>query len=248
MKQVLEKALRLRNNINQHTSYNDTNITDGTRRLLTDDRHVFIPQLQVIENPTDVDTLCNIIDGDIVELEYVRFTGSQYIQFDFILSGNSRYELDISLINNVGTGISAWQQTGKSSSVLSTRTSGKISIGGNAVDYTENTRGIFGQDYLNGKAIIFGNDTYSDSNDMGKPNYANFRIGHWYENGSSYYPITGNLYGFNHWENEILVHQCVPCFNFAVFKAGLWDKKNNYFYNPNGTLSMGRPIILNGGG
>jgi len=246
MKEALRRAIAIRDGINRKTGYSDANITDGVNHLLTDNRQIFIPQFQVIENPTDVNALCKIINGDIIELEYVRFTGSQYIQFDFILSGNSRYELDMSLINNVGTGISSFQQTGKSTSVISTRNSGKIAIGGNTVDYIENTRGIFGQDYLNGKAIIFGEDIYPDLNNMGKPNYANFRIGHWYENGSSYYPITGNLYRFNHWENGVLAHQCVPCFNFAVSKAGLWDKKNNYFYNPNGTLSMGS-IILNGG-
>ena len=75
MKRVMEKALRLRDNINAQTGYNDTNITSGVQRLLTDDRRVFMPQLKIV--PTQDDCEVSHLIETYTDLEYLELSGGE---------------------------------------------------------------------------------------------------------------------------------------------------------------------------
>lgn len=92
MKEALRRAIAIRDGINRKTGYPDTNITDGVKHLSTDNRQIFIPQFQVIENPKDVNV---IFDDDPFEtLEYLEATGAQYIDTGFKPTPNTRIVID----------------------------------------------------------------------------------------------------------------------------------------------------------
>lgn len=171
--------------------------------------------------------------SEFTEVEYIGFTGTQELKTDFTLLETSKYEIDIDLADMCGTGISRYNLPENSSSVLSTRTSGKIIIG--AATRVNNTgRGIFGQNYADGTATEYGIQ-YDDSINQNKPNAYPYVVGYWYEGGKKYYPITANLYGLKIWDNNILVRDFVPCYHTATGIIGMFDTVNNKFYMNAGT-------------
>lgn len=115
MKRVMEKALRLRDNINTQTGYNDTNITNGVKRLLKGyemqpsgsmalipvsiiDTHnvTRIPQTQEIplQNNNDCETEFESKLAYLT-LDYLESTGFQYIDTGFKPTPNTRIVIDM---------------------------------------------------------------------------------------------------------------------------------------------------------
>lgn len=176
-------------------------------------------------------------------LEYLQFTSSQVIYTDFVIQGNQKFNIDIDLNNNYGTGISSYNRSGFSSSVLNTRTSGKIKIGyGDQVD--NKGRGIFSLNYPTGEWSSY-ESSGQIATPLDVPNYYWYMFGCWYELGVEYYHMTAKLYGFELYDDSIdkvkdLKPMEIVSLGDYIIGYGLYDSINNLLYvSGKGTLQKG---------
>ncbi len=252
MKRVMEKALLLRNNINTKTQYNDYDITSGVQRLLTDDRNVFIPQFQLIDNIEDCEVSIDILNEFDI-LEYLQFNAGAYIPTNIKRNGETKFQVDLEFqvvtisngiffymgleaLANVGTGTALGVHNSKFNF---------IEPGNNWREFTNaNTNNNSVSVLYNGNDVtISGSLSYNVSN-------ANFGTSAAWNAYSLCFgnPTAGTVpyifRGSSVYINDVLIETFYPAKSKKSNTYGLLNQ-NNKFYAGSGSFTPG-PIISGG--
>ena len=190
------------------------------------------------------------IENDYIfkPIEYLGFTSSQVIYTDFVITGTQKFMMDIQINNNYASGISNWANggyiSGKSNSAISTRINGKIYVNdGFSVDNIG--RGSFGEDYKLGEVYAYNQIGNMPAHSIGNPNRWWFMIGCLWEQLVEYYHMTGNLYGFELYDNSTTKVKDMKPMEITttggyVINYGLYDSINKLLYVAGkGTLQKG---------
>lgn len=180
-------------------------------------------------------------------LEYLGFTSSQVIYMDFVIQGTQKYLIDLNILNDYATGISKWRSNGSklnvSNSIISSKTSGMISVSG--FSNANSGRGLFGVDYDIGEIYAYNLTSALASDSIGNPNPFWYMIGCFWENNVEYYTMTGNLYGFELYDNSSTKIKDMKPMELRTLHNneityGLYDSINKLLYVAGkGTLQKG---------
>lgn len=256
---ALRRAKTLREEINSRTGVADTTVTEGVKRLLRNSgtevaiQHEAAMHLDIYPDPIiareEFSRMMDYGEFEVSEVdfrvvfdqfEYAEFTGNsnQVMSFDFILQNTDKFEIDINMANDCGTGVSNYTQSGKTCSVLSTKVSGKIGFRDTGFFVDNIGRGKFSKDYSTGIISLYG-QTFQGSSplSMGGPNYTNYIMGCWLERGSWYYYLRGKFYNLKTWRNGVLTRDIYPgdvnsYLDGSLIKSqrGLYDTINKIIY------------------
>lgn len=262
--QALIRAKTLREEINARTGVNDATVTEGVKRLLRGGgdesiiQHEASTHLDIFPDPIiareEFSRMMDYGNFEVSEVdlrtefsyfEYAEFIGNsnQVVQFDFTLQSTDKFEIDIDMQNNCGTGVSNASKSGTTCSVLSTKNSGKIGFRDTGFFVNNTGRGKFGKDYNTGIISLY-DQTFQGSRSlsMGGPNYTNYIMGCWLENGTEYYYLKGKFYNLKIWSNGVLTRDIYPG-NINIYwngsllegdQRGLYDIINKKMYpSPN---------------
>ena len=250
MKRVIEKALKLLNNINNETGYEDSDITSGIRRLNTDDRKVFMPQTQLVYNSDDEDGISNIEDY-ITELQYIESTGTQYISTRLQATPNTHIVIDMQFTQAVGSDHSFLLGSNEQSSTSSSNTKFGFGFGW---DYTPSTGHFitnindanhyawtdagFGDtnrhvwDLKSGSQKIdnveYSTTTISSNKTTDMYFYLFARRASWNGGATEFCPM--KLYSCQMYDGETLIRDFVPAYNSYLMLNGLFDRVEKVFY------------------
>lgn len=262
MKEALRRAIAIRDGINRKTGYFDTNITDGVNHLLTDDRRVFTPQLQIIPNQDDCEVSFGRREDYIDEYyEYIESSGTQYIQLDYYMTPGSRVVADIQFLETI-----------RQSRIIATQYNNSNY---STYEFYINGSGYWATGHKNGDGDWTASSVVADTNRHIFDYWAN----HYYkiDNGTvldgtftnttthnSYYPIRiflqspaqsgsyayskGRIFGYEIYDdNEIKVRDCKPCHDSLTNSYGLFDPLTRMFYPNAGSGSFTPGPIISGG-
>lgn len=261
MKEALRRAIAIRDGLNKKTGYNDTNITDGVNHLSTDNKNVFRPQFQVVNNPTLTDIVWNgEMQNYITELEYIESTGTQLIHTRFNATPTLRIVIDMQYTEPVGA-ISMLQGSQESSSTTSSVKRFGFGFGWDNNDQGTNT---FITNIANVQNYAWSSAGFADLNrhvwdlQSGSQKIDNVefatttissdrttdlqfclfaRRAAW-NNGALSDFCKMRLFSCQAYDNGVLFRNYAPSYNSFLKCNGLFDKVNKIFY-PNNRLEEG---------
>lgn len=215
---ALQKSQKLLRNINKRTGVNDLDITTAVNRFLQtlgNDRLNqnevstlldSYPDPRIFKNESD-----NLRDDTLITINayetsitftpytYAEFTGNQYVMLDFAIQGDEKFLIDMEMRNACESGVSNYNYSNNSDSILSTRTSNYIYFRNlDSYKVPNAGRGIFGKNYNTGECILYNNVVVTDTNNRSykKTNPGNYVIGASYRpcDNSFSYKMTGKFY------------------------------------------------------
>lgn len=184
------------------------------------------------------------------EVEYVTFHGNnsgtsstEYIDTGVVPSATKGFFLDADMTG--ASGCTGWGSGADRAATIFRGYSTDCRIQADNVSaaktYQAAGRHVWIIDYYNQK---MGYDSTLDSISPAQYGVLNFYLGSWYEAGTTYYGMGGNVYSFKIHDGENLLVNYVPCYRKSDSVIGFYDTVNNVFKvnNGGGTFTKGPDV------
>jgi len=195
----------------------------------------------------------NRLPTEYQEVEYIKTTGTQYIDTGVIgkngISAELKFELSTkdngSLLGNRMTGTTRfwpamWYNNKWNSTIaVDSYSTHSTTINANTIYTTYFKSDSSGWTFdVNNNRVSSGNLTVNNTNNMWMFGTNNN------DSSTLQYPFKGKAYYAKIWNGDELVRYFIPCYRKSDNKPGLYDLVNNVFYTNNGTgeFSIGSPI------
>ena len=190
------------------------------------------------------------IPEEYQEVEYVTFHGTnsgtsstEYIDTGVVPSATKGFFLDADVIG--ASGCTGWGSGANSAATIFRGNSTGLRIQADnssaAKTYSVTGRHVWTIDYYNQR---MGYDNTFDSISPVQYGVLNFYLGAWYEAGTTYYGMGGNVYSFKIYDSGNLSVNYIPCYRKSDGVIGFYDTVNNVFKvnNGGGTFTKGPDV------
>lgn len=191
-----------------------------------------------------------LLPKEYQEVEYVTFHGTnsgtsstEYIDTGIVPSATKGFFLDADVTG--ASGCTGWGSGANNAATIFRGSSTGLRIQADNVSaaktYSVTGRHVWTIDYYNQK---MGYDNTLDSISPAQYGVLNFYLGAWYEGGTTFYGMGGNVYSFKIYDSGNLSVNYVPCYRKSDGVIGFYDTVNNVFKinNGGGTFTKGPDV------
>ena len=184
-----------------------------------------------------------LLPSGYTQVNYIQGTGSQYIDTGFVVNKSDNYALEID-----GLFPSQAQTYQGCNGYMQFFVSSKYGIS-NESSISVGNRDTVRIAYANQTATLTVNGSQAESKSWASYSGANVKLGilhlgdannGWFNSGA----VSGTIYGYKVWKNNILVSECVPCVRNSDGVAGMYDVIREQFITNAGSGAFKFPVIL----
>ena len=184
-----------------------------------------------------------LLPNGYTRVDYIQGTGSQYIDTGFVVNKPDNYVLEID-----GLFPSQAQAYQGCNAYMQLLVSSKYGIENESSIFVGN-RDTVRIAYANQTETLTVNGTQVESISWAFYSGENVKLGilrlgdannGWFNSGA----VSGTIYGYKVWKNNILVSECVPCMRNSDGVAGMYDVIREQFVTNAGSGAFKFPVIL----